>query len=254
MVNQRDPAVTKQRLLQAGFREFHRSGFDAADIKRILDDAGVTKGALYYHFQSKRGLGYAVVTSVLRAWIRDRWLRPLERAHDPIVALQDLAEWGEGAVTARGMALGCPLQRLVEELSGVDEGFRVRLAAIYEEWRRGLASLLSAAQGRGQVRPEVDVEVAATFIVAAWQGSIGLAKAYQDVDTLRSCPNMECTYEKLVEVGEEHQCDTVGAMLKILKNRKIIVFKLNFLMYPMHKNEKVRLRKSKKDYDPSAEA
>ena len=187
MVDQRDPAVTKQRLLQAGFREFHRSGFDAADIKRILDDAGVTKGALYYHFQSKRGLGYAVVTSVLRAWIRDRWLRPLERAHDPIVALQDLAEWGEGAVTARGLALGCPLQRLVEELSGVDEGFRVRLAAIYEDWRRGLASLLSAAQGRGLLRSEVDVEVASTFIVAAWQGSIGLAKAYQDVDTLRSC-------------------------------------------------------------------
>ena len=171
MVDQRNPVATKQRLLQSGFREFHRSGFEAADLNRILDEAGVTKGALYYHFQSKRGLGYAVVTNVLQSWIRDRWLRPLESAPDPIQALQDLAEWGEGAVTARGLALGCPLQRLVEELSGVDEGFRVRLAAIYEDWRRGLASLLSAAQGRGLLRSEVDVEVASTFIVAAWQGS-----------------------------------------------------------------------------------
>ena len=128
-----------------------------------------------------------MVSSVLRSWIRDRWLRPLESAPDPLQALQDLAEWGEGAVTARGLALGCPLQRLVEELSGVDEGFRVRLAAIYEDWRRGLVSLLSAAQSRGQLRPEVDVELASTFIVAAWQGSIGLAKAFQDVETLRSC-------------------------------------------------------------------
>ena len=25
----------------------------------------------------------------------------------------------------------------------------------------------------------------------------------------------KCTYEKLVEVGEEHHCDTVGALLKV---------------------------------------
>ena len=50
-----------------------------------------------------------------------------------------------------------------------------------------------------------------------------------------------CSYAKLVEVGEEHQCDTVGAMLKILKNRKQIRFKPMFLMYPMHKDEVVEL-------------
>ena len=187
MVNQRDPEATKQRLLQAGFREFHRSGFNAADIDRILEDAGVTKGALYYHFKSKRGLGYAVVTEVLRDWIRDRWLRPLEMAPDPVEALQALATWGETSVTAKALALGCPLQGLVEELSGVDEGFRVRLATIYEDWRGGLARLLSTAQDRGQVRSEIDVDAASTFIVAAWQGSIGLAKAYQSGDTLKSC-------------------------------------------------------------------
>lgn len=187
MTDQRDPEATRQRLLQAGFREFHRSGFGTGDLNRILDDAGVTKGALYYHFHSKKGLGYAVVTEVLRAWIRDRWLRPLEAASDPVEALLDLAAWGERSVTAKGLALGCPLQHLVEELSGVDEGFRVRLASIYEEWRRGLVGLLSMAQERGLVRADVDVEAASTFIVAAWQGSVGLAKADQSPGTLRSC-------------------------------------------------------------------
>jgi hypothetical protein len=32
----------------------------------------------------------------------------------------------------------------------------------------------------------------------------------------------KCTYEEIVEEGEKHQCDTVGAMLKILKNRKVV--------------------------------
>lgn len=50
-----------------------------------------------------------------------------------------------------------------------------------------------------------------------------------------------CSYGELVEVGEEHQCDTVGAMLKILKNRKIIKYKPMFLMFPMHSAETVTL-------------
>ena len=56
-----------------------------------------------------------------------------------------------------------------------------------------------------------------------------------------------CSYGTLVEVGEEHQCDTVGAMLKILKNRKKISFKPMFLMFPMHKDEVVQLLPSDGD-------
>ena len=56
------------------------------------------------------------------------------------------------------------------------------------------------------------------------------SKAHQKwiLNTLQA-NNGKCSYEKLVEVGEEHQCDTVGAMLKILKNRKLIHFKQNLL-------------------------
>jgi hypothetical protein len=30
-----------------------------------------------------------------------------------------------------------------------------------------------------------------------------------------------CSYEKVVEVGEEKSCDTVGAMVKMLKSGKV---------------------------------
>jgi len=147
----------------------------------------VTKGALYYHFQSKRGLGYAVVEEVLPDWIVDRWLRPLDLAVDPLEALAGLARWGERAVTPDGLSLGCPLHALSQELCGTDEGFRQRLAAIYDAWREGLVEILVRAQGQGVVRSDVDVRGAATFIIAAWQGAIGLAKSHQTPETLRFC-------------------------------------------------------------------
>jgi len=53
----RDPERTRERLLQAAFREIHRSGFQSAGIDTILAATNVTKGALYYHFESKEALG-----------------------------------------------------------------------------------------------------------------------------------------------------------------------------------------------------
>ena len=40
----------------------------------------------------------------------------------------------------------------------------------------------------------------------------------------------------------------VGAMLKILKSKKVIDYKGQFLMYPMHKEEKIKLLDP--EYDP----
>jgi len=60
--------------------------------------------------------------------------------------------------------------------------------------------------------------------------------------------NGSCTYEAIVEEGENQHCDTVGALLKILKTAKVIKYDQMFLMYPMHKDEVVTLVNA--DYDP----
>src|SRR5229473_3450178 len=80
----RDPERTRERLLQAAFREVHRSGFQSAGINAILAATNVTKGALYHHFDSKEALGYAVVEEIVAKFTRDRWLRPMLSEGQPI--------------------------------------------------------------------------------------------------------------------------------------------------------------------------
>ena len=72
----RDPERTRGRLLQAAFQEIHRSGFRSADLDAILAKAGVTKGALYYHFDNKEALGYAVVDEVIASKVPPKWVQP----------------------------------------------------------------------------------------------------------------------------------------------------------------------------------
>ena len=61
--------------------------------------------------------------------------------------------------------------------------------------------------------------------------------------------NGQCIYEDIVLEGERRHCDTVGALLKILKGKKAIDYSQMFLMYPMHKNEVIKL--TNPDFDPT---
>lgn len=48
-----DPQRTKRALVDAALARFEKDGFDRTTLQDIVDDAGLTKGAFYYHFASK---------------------------------------------------------------------------------------------------------------------------------------------------------------------------------------------------------
>src|SRR5215475_12794131 len=78
----RDPERTREHLLQAAFQEVFRYGFQNAGIDTILAATKVTKGALYYHFESKEALGYAIIEEIVAKLTGDRWMLPLEQSKD----------------------------------------------------------------------------------------------------------------------------------------------------------------------------
>ncbi|MGH9186018.1 MAG: helix-turn-helix domain-containing protein [Acidimicrobiales bacterium] len=48
------PGSTRAKLIEAGMRQFSGSGYDAVEVDRVAEEAGVTVGALYHHFLSKK--------------------------------------------------------------------------------------------------------------------------------------------------------------------------------------------------------
>lgn len=180
----RDPQRTRERLLHAAFEEIYRSGFRGTDLETILDTAGVTKGALYHHFDSKEALGYALVDEVILGVIREKWFRPLQNSENPIDALIGVVQ--SSSLRPEHIRCGCPLNNLAQEMSPLDEGFRKRLAKIFRQWQDEVAAALRQGQRRGVVRDDMDPNEAAIFLIAANEGVWSLAKNSQDVRVLKS--------------------------------------------------------------------
>src|SRR6202050_5828635 len=159
----RDAGRTRARLLQAAFEEIYRSGFRSADLDAILAAAGVTKGALYYHFDNKEALGYAVLDEVMASDLHQKWVQPLQNAKDPIDALVRIVQ--SESLKREDVRRGCPLLHLSQEMSGLDEGFSRRTARLFRDWHDAVAGALRAGQKRGLVRNDIDANETASFVI-----------------------------------------------------------------------------------------
>jgi len=57
----KDVSDTRQLILRAALKRFADAGYAATSVQHIVDDAKVSKPALYYHFADKAGLFQALV-------------------------------------------------------------------------------------------------------------------------------------------------------------------------------------------------
>jgi TetR/AcrR family transcriptional regulator, transcriptional repressor for nem operon len=162
----------------------HRSGFRGSDVETILRRVGVTKGAMYHHFENKEALGYAVLEEVVATIMREKWQIPLRDAPDPIAALIDIVR--STSLLPEHLRCGCPLNNLSQEMSPLDEGFRRRTATMFADWHAAIATALRDGSNRGMVRRDVDPDTTATFLIAAYEGYMSLGKSFLDADGLRS--------------------------------------------------------------------
>lgn len=110
----------------------------------------------------------------------------LDSSTDPVTALQRVLRHRAATLTTSELELGCPLNNLAQEMSPLDERFRRVVNATFEAWRTGFSRVIERGQSEGTVRRDVDARKVAAFIVAAVEGSYGLAKNARSATMLRS--------------------------------------------------------------------
>ncbi|MFF2924046.1 ScbR family autoregulator-binding transcription factor [Streptomyces celluloflavus] len=165
---QQDRAIrTRRAILEAAASVFDDLGYDRATIAEVLQRAGMTKGALYFHFASKEQLALAV----LEEQVVDIAVEPQK------IKLQEFVDAGQ--VLAYRLR-DDPIQRGAARLA-VEQGSnhldRRRSMVVWGEFVEGL---LGEARGRGELLETVVVRETAELFVGAFAGLQMMSQAFSN--------------------------------------------------------------------------
>jgi AcrR family transcriptional regulator len=160
MVKQERAARTRQALIRAAAEVFAEEGFALASLSMISRRAGVSNGALHFHFESKKALADVVQ----------------EEAAAAVTRMTDMAETADGALQMLVTATHGLMSRLADD-DIVRAGFelcgdpaRSDGVDLRRQWQHWIEQILGRAAREGLLADGVSPERAAPTIVAATMG------------------------------------------------------------------------------------
>lgn len=187
-------ADTRERILHRMYGDIHKNGFQGLRADKVVADMDITKGALYHYFPSKQSIGIAVVDEIIKpnylAFYRalnQSIGHPIDQIKAHIVELSRTTD-------DENIALGCPLNNLIQEMSPIDEIFRLQLKSVIDAMYRSVADALRRGQAAGLVKENIDPDAVANFYLSSLEGSFGIAKVLKSVPMFQSSMDMLCQF------------------------------------------------------------
>jgi AcrR family transcriptional regulator len=178
MVRQARSEATRRRIIDSAVDLINEIGYPASGLADIIERAELTKGALYYHFESKEAVATAIIEegmdTILGAFRAAG--RPSSPAIENIVhGLFVVAD----TIMADGIAqASCRLLRTFG-------GFNPTAKATYGGLRDELAGGVTSAVEQGDLRSDVDAEAVVATVLASMLGAELVSSALADGRDLR---------------------------------------------------------------------
>jgi TetR/AcrR family acrAB operon transcriptional repressor len=183
---------SRRELMEIAIDCFARFGFQGSSVDRIARMAGVTKGAIYYHFRDKEDLLAAAVADRIAAFEAR-----VQRACDGVTADQALRRIAEVcAEHAESNDHPRFIITLMVEAIETNETISTQLRDMMRRFRGFLRNLIKDAQERGVFRADREARAVAAGYVSWILGAE--VQFYQDPQHFDFRAAMEIFLEQLI--------------------------------------------------------
>ncbi len=171
----RNPEITKEKILKQSGHLFNTQGYKATSISDITKATGLTKGAIYRHFESKAALEMETLShlsaqmfSYLRVKIKDEKTAPEK--------LRAIFKFFETYVSKPPVKGGCPLLNVAIEVDDAHPALRDRAVLMLDMFKGSIITILNNGIKYNQLKSNIDKEYYATVIIAGLEGAIMMSK------------------------------------------------------------------------------
>lgn len=163
MAQQARARETRAAIIRGAAVAFQKRGYGSTSLSDVSAAAGVTKGALYFHFDSKEALALAIIDAqheasrtIGRKLLDDN----VPGLHAILIMSIELAkQLHDDPVVSAGVRL---------TIDAVN--FRAPVRRPYLDWMVACEEFLRRGISEGDIVPSVDVSAAAHFIISAFTG------------------------------------------------------------------------------------
>ncbi len=162
--------ATIHRLQVKGLELFYQNGYYNTSIDDILKSLSLSKGAFYYHFQSKEDFFISIIQSLIVRKVYSTLIEPIENKENPFVVIDKCFENALETAEHNEMDFGFVLGNFLTEFNGRNTTISKYLMDIYKVWEVNLVSILQKGKTDGYVNRHIDSEGVATYIISSYLG------------------------------------------------------------------------------------
>ncbi len=163
--------LRQQQIIEAAANLIFKSGSEHLTVRRIADEVGITEGAIYRHFKSKKS-----ILSFLLIHIEETLLRDIstERTGLEPITLSSIEEIIGNHFSAIDLRKGFSFQVIAEIISLGDRELNKQASQTIGKYISRLKELLHDGVRDGAIRGDIDLDAAATLLFALIQGLVNI--------------------------------------------------------------------------------
>lgn len=162
--------ATMNRMQVTGLELFYKKGYYNTSVDDILKELSLSKGAFYYHFDSKEDFLIQIIENLLTRKVYSMLIEPIEGHANTLDLITECFDDALETAVHNEMDYGFVLSNFINEFNGRNPEIMKHLNNILQIWEVNLVSALQKGKFNGNIDRHVDAEGVAVYLISSYIG------------------------------------------------------------------------------------
>lgn len=170
---------TKSYIIETAATIFNKKGYEGTSLSDIIESTGLTKGAIYGHFQNKDDLASEVLEHNLELASKIIFSNVKEKIHayDKLIAFSRSYSIFFDFISKSG---GCPVINAAVDFDDGHTLMRKKVIKFITMWQNSIQKIINEGIEKGELRPSPLLDDFSKIFVPLVEGAIMLSKVMND--------------------------------------------------------------------------
>jgi AcrR family transcriptional regulator len=166
----KDTNIRQKEIVLAARKLIVKFGSEHVTVRKIAEEIGVTEGAIYKHFKSKRDILSLLIDDIEEILITDFDNSEINEVNSPVILKNILLSHISAIEQRKGLAF----QVFAEIISFGDKELNKKAYDVILEYTRHVQMIIEAGLKAGIIKSDINAEAAARLYFSMIQGLVNI--------------------------------------------------------------------------------